>query len=49
MLYYYRIDVTEGININKTVVSKECYICHYWFFFSIKGLSSWCINNVAKP
>ena len=29
MLYYDRIDTTEGIDVNKTSVSKECDICHY--------------------
>ena len=33
MLYYYRIDVSEGIYINKTNASKENYIRHYWCFF----------------
>ena len=28
MLYYDRIDVSEGIDINKTSASKECDICH---------------------
>ena len=32
MLYYDRADVSEGIDINKTSVSKECNICHYWYF-----------------
>ena len=32
MLYYDRIDVSEGINVNKTSASKECDICHYWYF-----------------
>ena len=32
MLYCDRIDVSEGINVNKTIASKECDICHYWFF-----------------
>ena len=34
MLYYDRIDVSEGIDINKTSASKECDICHYWYFLS---------------
>ena len=25
-------DVAKGININKTNASKECKICHYWYF-----------------
>ena len=29
MLYYDRIDVSQGIDANKTSVSKECIICHY--------------------
>ena len=29
MLYYDRIDVFEGIDVNKTRESKECDICHY--------------------
>ena len=32
MLEYDRIDVSEGININKTSELKECIFCHYWYF-----------------
>ena len=32
MLEYDRIDISEGININKTNAYKECGICHYWYF-----------------
>ena len=32
MLYHDRIDVSEGIHVNKTSESKECDICHYWYF-----------------
>ena len=32
MLEYDRIDILEGININKTNASKECDICHYSYF-----------------
>ena len=32
MLYDDRIDVSEGIYINKTSASKECNIFHYWYF-----------------
>ena len=39
MLFYDRIDVSEGIDVNKTSKSKEFYICHYWYFLN-KGLSS---------
>ena len=32
MLYFNRIDVSEGTDVNKTSASKECDICHYWYF-----------------
>ena len=32
MLYYDRIEVSEGIDVNKKSESKECNICHYWHF-----------------
>ena len=31
MLYYDRIDVFEGVDVNKTNKSKGCDICHYWY------------------
>ena len=35
MLEYDRIDISEGIDIKKTKESKECKICHYWYFKDI--------------
>ena len=35
MLEYDRIDILEGIDVNKTNASKECDICHYWYFKDI--------------
>ena len=32
MLEYDRIDISVGIDTNKTSASKECNICHYWYF-----------------
>ena len=32
MLYYDRIDISEGIDLAKSNNSKECMICHYWLF-----------------
>ena len=32
MLEYDRIDISEGIDANKTSALKECNICHYWYF-----------------
>ena len=34
MIYYDRIDVSEGIDVNKTSASKECDVCHYWYFLN---------------
>ena len=35
MLRYQKIDVSEQINVNKTSASKECELCHCWFFKDI--------------
>ena len=35
MLEYDRYDISEGIDINKTNLSKECDICNYWYFKNI--------------
>ena len=32
MLYFNRTDASKGIEINKTRASKDCDICHYWYF-----------------
>ena len=39
MLYFDRIDVSEGIDVNKVSASKECdnwyfYWHHYWYFLN---------------
>ena len=34
MLYYDRIGVSKGIDVNKTSASKKCDICHYWYFLN---------------
>ena len=35
ILQYKRINVSEGIDINKTNASKEYETCHYWYFKDI--------------
>ena len=35
MLKYERIDISEGIDVNKTNLSKECDKSHYWYFKDI--------------
>ena len=32
MLFFDRIDVYEGTDLNKTIASKERDIYHYWYF-----------------
>ena len=32
MLYFNRIDVSEGIHVNKTSESKERDVCYCWYF-----------------
>ena len=34
MLHFARIEVSKGIDVNKTRKSKECNICHYWYFLN---------------
>ena len=31
----WKIDISEGIGVSKTNLSKQCDICHYWFFKDI--------------
>ena len=30
-----KINISEGIDINKTSASKVCRLCHYWYFKDI--------------
>ena len=34
MFYNDRIDISEGISDNKSSASKECVVCHYWYFIN---------------
>ena len=34
MLQYDRIDISEGIDINKTNKSKECMLRYYWYLLN---------------
>ena len=47
MLEYDRIDISEGIDIDKTNASKECKICHYWYFKHIGFKYEQCLCNVC--
>ena len=35
MIEYERIDISEGTDVNKTSLPKECDVCHYWYFKNI--------------
>ena len=52
MLEYDRLDISEGIDINKRNASKECDICHYWYFldknFNEPYLCNRCHDLVQK-
>ena len=32
MLQYEKIDISGRIDVNKSDKSKECMLCHYWYF-----------------
>ena len=34
MKYHDRIDVSEGIDVDKTSALKDCDVCFYWYFLS---------------
>ena len=36
MLKYDKIDIKEGIDLDKTNKSKKCMFCHYWYFLNKK-------------
>ena len=40
-----RIDVSEGIGINKSNKSKEYMLCHYWYFKDISFKFQSCACN----
>ena len=54
MLESGRIDISEEIDINKTNLSKECDICHYWYFKDVgfkyeNYLCNGCHDLMQKP
>ena len=36
MLQYEKIDFLEGIDVNKTSLSKECELFHHWYFKDVR-------------
>ena len=45
MLQYQKIDVWEGIDVNKTSASEECELCDYWFFKDVEFKFEKCVSN----
>ena len=45
MLEYHRIGISEGIEANKTSLSRECDLCHYWYFKDIGFKYEPCLCN----
>ena len=53
-LEYNRINISDGIDVNKTSASKECDICHNWNFKDIgfkyePYLCNGCHDLTQKP
>ena len=53
MLEYDRIDISQRIDIYKTIASKECDVRHFWYFKDIgfkyeSHLCSGCQNLMQK-
>ena len=43
MLYYDKIDVSDETDLTKTNDSKQCIVCHYWYFnYGFKFQNSVC-------
>ena len=34
MLQHERIDISDGIDVGMSNKSKECMLCHYWYFLN---------------
>ena len=32
IIEYDRIDISQGINVDMSNKSKDCVLCHYWYF-----------------
>ena len=45
MVEYDRIDISKGIDVNKTNASNECDTCHYWYFKYIGFKYESCLCN----
>ena len=53
MLKYDKVDISKGIDLNKTNKSKERMFCHFWYYLNKSfsyGPFTWegCYNIVQK-
>ena len=50
MLEYERIDVSEGIDVNKSRDKlRECGLCHFWYFLDKKfSLSKVLLQQLSR-
>ena len=39
MLYFDNIEVSKGVDVNKTSESKEHDVCHYLYFLKVFGFN----------
>ena len=54
MLKYDKIDITEGIDLDKTNKLRECMFCHYWYYLNKNFIygpftCGGCCNIVQRP
>ena len=49
MMQYNRIDVSEGIGINKKSESKEYMLCRYWYFKDVHYKFQPYVSNGCHP
>ena len=48
-MQYNKIDVSEGIDVNKTSASKGSELCHYWFLMILDlNLKNMFVINVMS-
>ena len=48
MIGYNRIDLDEGIDVNKTSNSREFWLCHFWYFCYQKYYCDGCHDMSIK-
>ena len=44
MLVYEKIDISDGIDVDMSDKSKECMLCHCWYFLDKNFSSEWTVS-----